>query len=409
MANVKHETLNALTVKALKKPGIYTDGNTLTFRITEKGTRSWVQRISIEGRQRNIGLGAYPAVGLAEARQKARENAKAVREGHNPIEDKKAARKEAEERASVKTFWEIAQKVIENKQGNWDNPKTKQRWINNFLRYVVPIIGKKRPRDITREEILQILEPIWLIKKTTSNRIRQTMSNVFDYAIAKDWCKDNPADNSIREILPQRPKSHKNHHRTMPYEDVPAAVITVRESNANDITKLAIEFLTLTASRSKEVRLARWNEIDLSTRKWIIPPERMKSKKEHRVPLTDRMIEILEEAAALHPSKDLIFPNPRKGKPYSDTTFSKLFLENEIQSVPHGLRSCFKTWTMEQPNTDHVMAEIALAHTVGNEVEQVYANSDMFEKRRDMMQNWTNYIVRGIERDSRNQKRMELN
>lgn len=409
MANVKHETLNALTVKALKKPGIYTDGNTLTFRITEKGTRSWVQRISIEGRQRNIGLGAYPAVGLAEARQKARENAKAVREGHNPIEDKKAARKEAEERASVNTFWEIAQKVIENKQGNWDNPKTKQRWTNNFIAYVVPTIGHKRPRDITREDILKILEPIWLTKISTSNRIRQTISNVFDYARAKDWCKENPADNSIREILPQRPRHQKNHHRTMPYEDVSAALITVRESTADDLTKLAIEFLTLTASRSKEVRLACWNEIDLTTRKWIVPAEHMKARKEHRVPLTDRMIEILEDAAALHPPGGLIFPNRNRGKPFSDSTFSKLFRENEIQAVPHGLRSCFKDWTMEQPNTDHVMAEIALAHQVGNEVEQAYATSDMFEKRRTMMQGYTNFIVRGMERDSRHQKRMELN
>ena len=298
--------------------------------------------------------------------------------------------------------------MIDNKQGKWDNPKTKQRWTNNFLIYVVPIIGHKRPRDITRDDILQILEPIWLTKISTSNRIRQTMSNVFDYARAKDWCKENPADNSIREILPQRPKSSKKNHRSMPYEDVPAALITIRESPADDLTKLAIEFLTLTASRSGEVRKALWSEIDQTTRKWIIPAERMKARKEHRVPLTDRMTAILEEAAALHPSKGLIFPNRNKGKPFSDSTFSKLFRESGIPAVPHGLRSCFKNWTMEQPNTDHIMAEIALAHEVGTEVQQAYATSDMIEKRRDMMQDWTNFILRGMERDSRHQKRMEL-
>ena len=408
MANVKHETLNALTVKTLKKPGIYTDGNTLNLRITEMGTKSWVQRISIEGRQRNIGLGAYPAVGLAEARQKARDNAKAVREGHNPIEDKKQARKEAEERASVKPFWEIAQKVIDIKKPHWDSYKTEQRWTNNFLFYVVPIIGHKRLRDITRDDILEILEPIWLTKISTSKRIRQTISNVFDYAIAKNWCKDNPADKAILQILPQRPKSETNHHKSMPYEDVPAALITIRESTADDLTKLAIEFLTLTAARSKEVRLACWNEIDQKTRKWIVPAEHMKARKEHRVPLTDRMITILEEAAALHPSKDLIFPNRNRGKPFSDSTFSKLFREKEIETVPHGLRSCFRNWTMEQPNTDHVMAEIALSHEVGTEVQQAYATSDMFEKRRDMMQGWTNFIVTGMERDSRHQAQMVL-
>ena len=174
--------------------------------------------------------------------------------------------------------------------------------------------------------------------------------------MAKEWCDKDPADNKILQLLPQRPKSPKKRQETIPYDDVPAALITIRGSLATDLTKLAIEFLTLTAARSAVVREAQWSEIDLTRKRWTIPLGRMKARREHRVPLTDRMIAILQEAAELHPPGGLIFPNLNTGRPFSDATFSKLFRELEIGSVPHRLRASFKDWTMEQPNADHIMA-----------------------------------------------------
>ena len=408
MANVKHNLLSAAKVKALDEPGDYTDGATLLLSVSDKGNKSWVQRISIEGRQRKMGLGSYPAVGLAEARKRAQDNARAIREGRNPIEERRAARKEAKERSQIKTFWEITLEVIERNESKWRSPKTKQIWLNGVNRFAVPHIGNKRPRDITTEDIAKILKPIWLDKRETADRLRQQMSATFEHARKRKWCTENPASNDVLDFLPRRPKREKTHHPSMPYTDLPAALNTVRDSHAKPFGKLAIEFLALTAGRVGEVRKATWDEIDLSKKTWTIPGERMKAGKEHRIPLPDRADEILEKAARIGTGEGLLFPNPNRGKPYSDATFSKLFRDLGIPSVPHGVRSCFKNWTMEQPYPDHVMAEIALAHTVGNEVERAYATSDMFEKRRVLMQEWSDFLASGMERSRLQQTTLAL-
>ena len=185
----------------------------------------------------------------------------------------------------------------------------------------------------------------------------------------------------------------------MPYADLPAALNTVHDSTADPSTKLAVEFLALTAGRSGETRKAIWSEVDLAGAKWVIPTARMKSRKEHRVPLSDRALEILEKARELKSSDDLIFPSRKTGRPYSDSTFSKLFKDLEIPAVPHGMRSCFKNWTREElPNPDHVMVEIAMAHEVGTEVEKAYGTSDMFDKRRALLQEWSDFLTAGMER-----------
>ena len=185
----------------------------------------------------------------------------------------------------------------------------------------------------------------------------------------------------------------------MPYADLPAALNTVHDSTADPSTKLAVEFLAPTAGRSGETRKAIWSEVDLAGAKWVIPAARMKSRKEHRVPLSDRALEILEKARELKSSDDLIFPSRKTGRPYSDSTFSKLFKELEIPAVPHGMRSCFKNWTrVGLPNPDHVMVEIAMAHEVGTEVEKAYGTSDMFDKRRGLLQEWADFLTTGVER-----------
>ena len=401
MANIKHNQLTAAKVKALtsEDAGAYTDGETLTLRVSDKGNKRWVQRITIDGKQRNLGLGGYPTVGLADARKKARVNVIAVQEGRNPIEEKRAARRESIERAAVKTFWEIAQEVIENTSKSWTNLKVKQNWTNTLLNYAVPVIGKKRPREVTIHDIEEILKPIWIEKKETANKILRRIRAIFEYAITKGLCEVNPADARIVGILPRRPKNRDKHFRSMPYADLPAALIVVHESNADYSTKLAIEFLALTAGRSGEVRSATWSEINLDSGKWVIPATRMKAGKEHRVPLSSRALEILGKASELESNDDLIFPNRNTGRPYSDSTFSKLFRELAIPAVPHGMRACFKNWTRDElPHSDHVMAEIALAHEVGSEVEKAYGTSDMFEKRRVLMQEWEDFLTSGMVR-----------
>ena len=405
MANVKHFQLTPAGVKALTKPGTYTDGDTLTLRVSwneekEKLYKQWVQRISISGKQRNIGLGGYPKVGLADARKMAKANALAVEQGLDPIQEKRAARREASDRAAVKTFWEIAQEVIEKDSKSRTSPKTSQNWTNTLLKYAVPLIGKKRPREITIHDIEAILKPIWIEKRETANKVLRRIRAIFEYAMTKELCEANPADARIVKILPNRPKNAKNHLRSMPFAELPTALNIVHSSGADYPTKLAVEFLALTAGRSGEVRVAKWSEVDLNSKKWVVPAERMKAGKEHRVPLSRQALDILEKAAALESQNNLIFTNPRTGKPYSDSTFSKLFRELEIPAVPHGMRSCFKNWTRDElRNPDHVMVEIALSHEVGNEVEQAYGTSDMFEKRRGLMQQWADFLAVGMEQN----------
>ena len=406
MSNIKHQQLKAAKLNTLT-PGIYTDGETLTFLVSETGKRRWIQRITIDHRQRKMGLGSYPAVGLSEARDKARENVRAVRDGRNPIEERKAARKEAKERAAIKTFWEVAQEVIDKNKKGWEK-KTEQRWTNTLMCYAVPVIGRKRPRDITNDDVVQVLQPIWTSKPDTATRVRQELDTIFDYAMAKGWCQHNPAGKHILQVLPKRPRTRQNHMKSLPYDDLPAALNAVRDSQADILTKLAIEFLALTAARSGEVRKAIWSEVDLKSNKWTLPPERMKARREHRVPLTDRMIAILQQAAEISTENGLIFPNRNTGRAYSDSAFSKLFRELEIPAVPHGTRQSFTNWTSDQPNTDHIMVDVALAHDVGNEVRKAYLTNDMFEKRRTMMQKWTDFLVQGMDRDDRKQTRMEI-
>ena len=401
MPKRKYNQLTSAGVRALtaEDAGTHTDGDTLTLRVEKTGSKRWVQRITIDGTQRNMGLGGYPTIGLADARKKARLNVLVVQEGRNPIDEKRKARREAIERAGVMTFWEIAQEVIEKNSEGWTDPKAKTDWTNTLLRYAVPVIGNKRPRDIMASDIQKMLLPIWINKKDTANKVLHRVRATFEYAITMKWCEANPADQRILTILPKRRRGEDKHFRSMPQADLPAALVAIKESIADHSSKLAIEFLALTAARSGEVRKATWSEINLASRTWTVPATRMKARKEHRVPLTDRAVEILEEAAPLTHDCDLVFPNTRIMRPYSDSTFSKLFRELEIPAVPHGMRSCFKNWTRDDlPNPDHVMAEIALAHEVGSAMEKVYGTSDMFEKRRVMMQEWADFLARGTER-----------
>ena len=275
--------LTALAARALSRPGRHSDG--LYLHVTPAGSKSWVQRIVIDGRCRDVGLGPYPAVSLARARCIAHDNRTAVAEGRDPVAEKRQAR-------------EAAARVIGLRRPTWSNPKHAAQWQSTLQTCAFPLIGHKAVDAITAADVMEALTPIWTSKAETASRVRQRMETVMDWAVAQGYRLDNPAGRSLLKVLPKTQRL-KEHHRALPYAQVPGAVRQVRESTAGRPTKLAFEFLVLTACRSGEVRAAGWTEVDWEPATWEIPASRMKARHTHRVPLSGRAIEILREASRL--------------------------------------------------------------------------------------------------------------
>ena len=383
----KHQEkkLTAATVSNKKAPGFYADGHGLYLKVDKSGAKRWIQRVVINGKRCDIGLGSVSLVSLAEARSKALDNRKTAREGGDPLADKKRA-------SEVMTFEQAAKAVHKSHQESWDNQKHIQQWINTLTTYVFPHFGRKKMDVITSADVLAALAPIWTIKPETANRVRQRIGSVLNWGIAKEWRTDNPADN-IASALPKRDKKKNvKHHKALPFQDVSEAIEKVSKSSASIAAKLALETLILTALRSGELRNGRWDEIDFAKKVWTVPAERMKQRKEHKVPLSPRCIEILKEAEKLKNDSGLIFPGAT-GKPLSDSTLSKLVRELKIQSVPHGFRASFRMWAGEKTNISRDVCEFALAHVVGDAAEQAYQRSDLFEKRRKLMDKWAQYLA----------------
>ena len=399
MANVKHHLLTAQKIKALTEPGTYTDGETLTIRVSDNGKKRWIQRISIHGKQHNLGLGGYPAVGLAEARQRAQDNQRAVREGRDPLQEKRDATQQAKRKDAVPTFRQTAAEAIDLRRRTWRREESADQWEASLENYVFPVMGDIRVDEITTADVIKVLIPIWSEKQETSRRIRQRVSTILDLAIVQEWRKDNPAGTFITKGLPQ----HNNlveHFRALPYAEVPSAIETVRKSTADLVTKLGLEFQLLTAARPVEVRFAHWGQIDLKQRLRTIPAADMKMSRNHRIPLSDRVIEILDEVRDLNNGEGLTFPNDRsrmKGdpKPLSDAAFSTLMKRLQIDAVPHGFRSSFKDWATEKQMGSDLPSEFALAHVEGGKAKNAYARTDLLETRRLLMQNWAHFCSTG--------------
>ena len=239
---------------------------------------------------------------------------------------------------------------------------------------------------------MAVLMPIWNEKPETARRVRQRISTVMKWAVAQGYRADNPAGDAIGAALPRHNGKSKHHHRALPHGEVAAAIETVRSSGAGIAVKLAFELLILTAARSGEVRLATWEEIDKDSRTWTVPATRMKAGLEHRVPLSGRTLAILDEARAIDDGSGLIFPGMRVGKPLSDMTLSKLMRDLGLDGVPHGFRSSFRDWAAECTNAPPAVMEAALAHTVRNKVEAAYNRTDLFERRRTLMDQWAAYL-----------------
>ena len=380
----QEKVLSAAFVRTASKPGKYFDGHGLFLKVDASGARRWVQRIVIRGKRTEIGLGAASLVSLADARESALENRKLARSGGDPLQAKRTAE-------ALLSFEEAARKVHKIHEPTWRNKKHAAQFLSTLATYTFPRIGKLKVSVVTTADVLAVLQPIWLEKPETARRVRQRIGTVMKWAVANGWRQDNPAD-TISSALPKQDKTQV-HRKALPYNKVPDFLDCLKASNAGPVTKLALELLILTASRSGEVRLAEWSEFDLENAVWTRPALRMKAKKEHRVPLSPRALEVLSEAKELGTGEGLVFPGTKLGKPLSDMTLSKLVKALGYDVDVHGFRTSFKTWAQERTNTPRDVSEAALAHTVKDKAEAAYARSDFFEKRRWLMESWSSAIA----------------
>ena len=333
--------LTAAKVKALAKPGMHHDGRGLYLRVAPGGSKGWMLRATIDGRRRDMGLGGYPTVSLARARQLADGHRLAVAEGRDPLAEKR--------RAKMPTFREAAETVHAANLPRWRNGKHTDQWINTLRTYAFPGIGNLRLDRITRRDVLAALTPIWTTKPETARRVRQRIRTVLKWAMAHEFVEHNAAGEGIDGALPAM-RRFKSHHRALPYAEVPAALETIDASTAGMAAKLCLRFLILTAARSSEARGATWSEMDLDNRLWTIPAERMKGGAEHRVPLSDAALAVLHEALPLCDDSGLVFPSPRKrGSPLSDMAFTECLRRVGLAdwATAHGFRSTFRDWAAE--------------------------------------------------------------
>jgi len=381
----KEKRLSAAFVRTIKEPGFYGDGHGLYLKVDASGARRWVQRLMIHGKRRDIGLGSASLVSLSEARERALEQRKIARAGDDPIALKRRS-------TGILTFEEAARKVHDLSRPTWRNEKHGDQWINTMTTYAFPALGSRRIDQISSSDVLAAISSIWNEKPETARRVKQRLSTVFKWAMANGWRTDNPAE-TITKALPKHDRSKTEHRKALPYDQVGGAIGKIRNSDAGSTTKLAFEFLVLTATRSSETREAVWSEFDLEKGVWTIPAARMKAKKPHRVPLSPRCLAILTEAKSLkRETDDLVFPGTKDTKPLSDMTLSKLMKELKIAAVPHGFRSSFRDWAGETTAHPREVIEFALAHVIKDKAEAAYARSDLFDKRRALMNDWARYI-----------------
>ena len=379
--------LTVLKARSISEPGMYGDGGTLYLVVAPGGSKSWVQRLTIHGKRTDLGLGGFPLVTLAEARDKAFENRRLARNGGDPLADKR--------KNTTPTFRVAAQQTHEANKPRWRNGKHTVSWMQMLERYAVPRLGSMPVDRIGREHVLSVLTPVWNSRPETARRLRRRIRAVLAWAQAHNYVEHNAAGEGIDGALPSMPKL-KVHYRALPYSEVAAALDTVEASGASTAAKLCMRFLVLTCARSGEARNATWAEINLKAREWRIPASRMKGGVEHRVPLSDAALAVLAKARALNGSSGVVFPSPMKrGRPLSDMTLTKVLRDTGLaeKCTVHGFRSSARTWMSEKTNADHAVMETALAHSVGNAVEQAYARSDLFEKRRTLMQRWADYLT----------------
>ncbi|MEY5007662.1 MAG: hypothetical protein RL764_978 [Pseudomonadota bacterium] len=391
MPTLKSPTLTAAYVKTTTRPGRHFDAgyrHGLFLNVEKSGSKQWIQRILINGKRREIGLGSYPSRSLAEAREMAAANWRSARDGNDPLKAKREAK------VASLSFEAAVVRYHELHKGGWTNAKHANDFINSLKTYAFPRLGSLKIADITSGDVMNVLEPIWLTKQETARRVLQRINGVFGWAVAQNHRADNPAA-FLKRSLPRQAQS-KAHRLALPYPQVAQCIDAVKVSGAYRATKLAIEFLILTAARSGNVRNAKWEQIHLEgdgAPIWLIPAEETKRKDEDwRIPLSPRALEILREAKSLPGNSGLLFPS-MSDRPLSDMTLSKLIKELGFKADIHGFRTSFRTWAQEQTDAGWDVAEAALHHVVGSRSGKVYARSDVLDKRRGLMDQWASYIA----------------
>lgn len=379
-----------LTAARVKNAGVgkHHDGQGLFLRVYESGAKCWVLRVTVDGRRREIGLGGWPVVSLADARAKAFELRAAAAGGRDPLAERR--------RGDIPTFREAAKRVHDANRARWRNDRTAVLWWASLENHAFAIIGDMAVDRISQSDVLRCVEPMWSTRTETARKVRQRIRTVLRWCQAHGYVQFNMAGEVIDGALPPMPRV-KSHFRSLPYTEVADALETVAESGASASAKLCLRFAVLTAARSGEARNSTWEEIDFDAREWRIPAERMKAASEHRVPLSDAALEVLDRAKDCHDGSNLVFPSPLKpGRPLSDMTLTKILRDTGLadRATVHGFRASFRTWALEQTDTPWAVAEAALAHSLGNSTQQAYIRGDAYTKRRQLMDQWAQYLKR---------------
>jgi integrase len=377
------------------KPGRHPDGNGLFLVVAPSGSRSWILRYKRDGHQRDMGLGAYPAIGLAQARDLAVDARRLIAQGRDPIEHRKAEQAAAKiEAAKAITFKTFATTFMDGREAGLRNVKHRAQWRNTVATYAFPVIGSVPVGAVDTPMVLRILQPIWSTKPETASRVRGRIEQILDAAKVQGVRDgDNPARwrGHLAHVLPPiTTVCAVKHHAALDWREIPAFVASLRERDG--VAARALLFAILCASRSGEVRLARWHEIDIGNKLWTILADRMKAKREHRVPLSTAAIAVLE--AMPRRDDELIFPGAVKGKPMSDMTLTAVLRRMERGDLTcHGFRSTFKDWCRERTSFNDVISEMALAHVVGDKTMRAYGRSDLLDQRRELMDAWANFVM----------------
>lgn len=391
--------LSARSVQVEKRPGYHRYGPGLYLQVASGGTKAWIFRFKspVTGKQREMGLGSLAILSLAKARERAIECRQQMLTGADPIEERNSRRRVQQlEQARTITFQQAAEQCIDSKKHEWKNAKHGQQWVNTLTTHAYPTIGKLSVAALDTGLVLKVLEPIWVSKAETASRVRQRIETVWDWAKARGYVVgENPArlKGHLDKLLPKTSKIKRvKHHAALPYKQINPFIVALRKQKGS--APLALEFLILTAARTSEVTGARWGEIDLDDRVWVIPATRMKARVEHRIPLCDRAVEILASVNTNHGLDQFVFPGWKRAAGLSNGAFLALVKKMQHGHVtPHGMRSCFRDWAAEEAHGfQNETVELALAHSIKNQTERAYRRGDQLDKRRELMDEWGRYV-----------------
>jgi integrase len=365
-----------------------------------KGQGKWILRFvsPVSGKRRDMGLGRYPEVSIGSARLKGLAARKLIADGKDPITERSEEKVSQQAITRAITFEQAAQIVHDDNKVGWKNPKHVDQWINTLRDYVFPKVGAKKVAALTPADFADVLRPIWLEKPETASRVKQRCHMVLKWCWAHGLVQGNPID-VVGHLLPRQPgkRERVQHQPAMPWRLIPGFVKTSLRAGPSNVTRALLKFVILTAARSGEARAMRWEEVNLESKEWTVPAERMKAKSEHRVALSDAAVRVLEAQRSAHPESPIVFPAPRGGV-LTDMALTKFLRDQKAASdvtgrvaTAHGFRSSFRDWASEN-GYPRDLAEKALAHTIANKVEAAYHRTDLLDQRRPMMEAWAAHI-----------------